>query len=94
MSQLNECSRQCSRPVLARCSMGFAPNPLINGVWAGSTTGELPDWDWGETQVIALGGDVHCRLCTVHSEQCTVHSALCTVHCSRITVHGTLFILH
>ena len=31
-SQLNECSRQCSRPVLARCSMGFGPNPLINGL--------------------------------------------------------------
>jgi hypothetical protein len=31
-SQLNECSRQCSRPVLAQCSMGFGPNPLINGL--------------------------------------------------------------
>ena len=30
--QLNEYSRQCSRPVLARCSMGFGPNPLINGL--------------------------------------------------------------
>ena len=32
VAQLNECSRQCSRPVLARCSMGFGPNPLINGL--------------------------------------------------------------
>ena len=31
-AQLNECSRQCSRPVLARCLMGFGPNPLINGL--------------------------------------------------------------
>ena len=31
-TQLYECSRQCSRPVLARCSMGFGPNPLINGL--------------------------------------------------------------
>ena len=30
--QLNECSRQCSCLVLARCSMGFGPNPLINGL--------------------------------------------------------------
>ena len=30
--QMNECSRQCSRPVLARCSMGFGPNPLIHGL--------------------------------------------------------------
>ena len=30
--QLNECSRQCSRPVLDQCSMGFGPNPLINGL--------------------------------------------------------------
>ena len=31
-AQLNECSRQCSRPVLAQCSRGFGPNPLINGL--------------------------------------------------------------
>ena len=31
-TQLYGCSRQCSRPVLARCSMGFTPNPLINGL--------------------------------------------------------------
>ena len=30
LSQLYGCSRQCSRPVLARCSMGFGPNPLSN----------------------------------------------------------------
>ena len=30
--QLYGCSRQCSRPVLARCSIGFGPNPLINGL--------------------------------------------------------------
>ena len=31
-TKLYGCSRQCSRPVLARCSMGFGPNPLINGL--------------------------------------------------------------
>ena len=31
-AQLYECSRQCSHPVLARCSMGFGPNPKINGL--------------------------------------------------------------
>ena len=31
-TQLYECSRQCSRPVLAQCSMGFGPNPKINGL--------------------------------------------------------------
>ena len=31
-AQLYDCSRQCSRPVLAQCSMGFGPNPLINGL--------------------------------------------------------------
>ena len=30
--QLYGCSRQCGRPVWARCSMGFGPNPLINGL--------------------------------------------------------------
>ena len=30
--QLYGCSRQCGRPVGARCSMGFGPNPLINGL--------------------------------------------------------------
>ena len=29
-AQLNECSRQRSRPVLALCSMGFGLNPLIS----------------------------------------------------------------
>ena len=32
LAHLNECTRRCSRPVLARCSMGFDPNPLINGL--------------------------------------------------------------
>ena len=31
-TQLYGCSIQCSRPVLARHSMGFGPNPLINGL--------------------------------------------------------------
>ena len=31
-AQLYGCSRQCGRPVGARCSMGFGPNPLINGL--------------------------------------------------------------
>ena len=30
--QLYGCSRQCSRPVLVQYSMGFSPNPLINGL--------------------------------------------------------------
>ena len=30
--QLYGCSRQCSRPVLGLCSMGFGPNPQINGL--------------------------------------------------------------
>ena len=30
--QLYGCSRQCSCPVLAWCSMGFGPNQLINGL--------------------------------------------------------------
>ena len=32
MAQLYDCGRQCGRPVGARCSMGFGPNPLINGL--------------------------------------------------------------
>ena len=32
LAQLYECSRQCSCLVLARCSMGFGPNPKINGL--------------------------------------------------------------
>ena len=31
-AQLYDCSRQCGRPVRAQCSMGFGPNPLINGL--------------------------------------------------------------
>ena len=31
-AQLYGCSRQCSHPVLARCSMGFGPNPLMKGL--------------------------------------------------------------
>ena len=31
-SQLYGCRRQCGRPVGARCSMGFWPNTLINGL--------------------------------------------------------------
>ena len=32
LAQLYGCSRPCSRPVLAQRSMGFGPNPLINGL--------------------------------------------------------------
>ena len=32
ISQLYGCSRQCGRLVGAQCSMGFGPNPLINGL--------------------------------------------------------------
>ena len=31
-TQLYGCSRQCGCPVGARCSIGFGPNPLINGL--------------------------------------------------------------
>ena len=31
-AQLYGCSRQCSRPALAQCSMGFGPNALIKGL--------------------------------------------------------------